>query len=687
MDPAWLECLVLEVPDAVVVADREGNLIWGNPAAERLFGVTTTDIVGSNALELLHPEDRELALASLASVQGKIIGSPIELRVKTAAGWKLVELIGANLVGKPPIDGLVWSVRDLTDRRRWEVAANDTERFRSMVHNSASILLSLDRTGTVESVSAAITRILGHDQELVEGQPLEDLVVHADRKVLRAALTSAVDPEHTGQGTTVIEVALRRRDGGTPVPCELSIVNLLDDPTVNGLVVSAHDITARAVAELELRNAFSLLTATLDSTADGILVVDASGRITSFNHRFVEMWRLPDSILEARDDAAAIAFVLDQLVKPDAFVAKLEELYAQPEAESNDTLEFKDGRVFERYSKAQRVEDAVVGRVWSFRDVTERKGLEEKLSYQAFHDALTGLANKALFQDRLQHAVARIERTHGRLAVLFLDLDNFKTVNDSLGHSAGDELLRKVAELLVGCLRNSDTAARLGGDEFAVLVEDIEHPNDAIKQAERILSAFRRPLAIGTRQVSATVSIGITFDVPGITSDQLLSNADLAMYTAKERGKNRYEEFANEMHAGAVARLEVEADLHRALEGNELTVHYQPIVDLQPTDRWLRSSRPVEASDSRSTSGPSVVYSFRRGDRPHQQIDRLVLAEACSQARDWQQEHLGSPHLAISVNLSSRRLVEATLADDVAALLGDVDLAPSGLILEITESA
>lgn len=363
MDPAWLECLVLEVPDAVVVADREGNLIWGNPAAERLFGVTTTDIVGSNALELLHPEDRELALASLASVQGKIIGSPIELRVKTAAGWKLVELIGANLVGKPPIDGLVWSVRDLTDRRRWEVAANDTERFRSMVHNSASILLSLDRTGTVESVSAAITRILGHDQELVEGQPLEDLVVHADRKVLRAALTSAVDPEHTGQGTTVIEVALRRRDGGTPVPCELSIVNLLDDPTVNGLVVSAHDITARAVAELELRNAFSLLTATLDSTADGILVVDASGRITSFNHRFVEMWRLPDSILEARDDAAAIAFVLDQLVKPDAFVAKLEELYAQPEAESNDTLEFKDGRVFERYSKAQRVEDAVVGRV------------------------------------------------------------------------------------------------------------------------------------------------------------------------------------------------------------------------------------------------------------------------------------------------------------------------------------
>ena len=177
MEPEWLDRLALELPDAVVVADGQGNLIWGNPAAERMFGVSTADIVGLSALELLHPEDHGLALASLESVQGKELGSPIELRVKSGTGWKLVELIGANVIGKPPIDGLVWSLRDLTDRRRWEVSTNDIERFRSLVHNSASILLLLDRSGTVESVSAAITRMLGHDQELVEGQLLDELVI------------------------------------------------------------------------------------------------------------------------------------------------------------------------------------------------------------------------------------------------------------------------------------------------------------------------------------------------------------------------------------------------------------------------------------------------------------------------------------------------------------------------------
>lgn len=135
MEPGWLERLVLELPDAVVVADASGNLIWGNPVAERTFGLSNSDIVGLSALELLHPEDRELAIASLDSVQGKDIGSPIELRVRTATGWKLVELIGANLIDKPPVNGLVWCVRDITERRRWEVATNDTERFRSLVHN------------------------------------------------------------------------------------------------------------------------------------------------------------------------------------------------------------------------------------------------------------------------------------------------------------------------------------------------------------------------------------------------------------------------------------------------------------------------------------------------------------------------------------------------------------------------
>jgi predicted signal transduction protein with EAL and GGDEF domain len=248
-------------------------------------------------------------------------------------------------------------------------------------------------------------------------------------------------------------------------------------------------------------------------------------------------------------------------------------------------------------------------------------------------------------------------------------------------------MLGRVAETVVGCLRKVDTAARLGGDEFAVLVEDIEHHDDAIRLAERILAAMRRPVIVGTKEVSATVSIGITFDSSGVTSDQLLRNADLAMYTAKERGKDRFEQFQSEMHTTVMARLEVEADLQRALMGRELIVHYQPIIDLhsgaivgfEALARWRHPTRGLLS--------PLSFIPFAEESDLINGIDSLVLAAACAQTRAWQLEYGGSPDLAISVNVSSRRLIDLSLADDVAVVLEDVGLDPSSLILEITESA
>ena len=540
---------------------------------------------------------------------------------------------------------------------------------------------------SVESVSGALIRLLGHDPDLVEQRPLAEIVDGADRPALADALARAMQGASAANPVTVA-LRLRRHVGRETVPFELSIVNLVDDPTVGGFIISAHDITARSVAELGLRNALSLLTATLDATADGILVVDTDGHITSSNQRFIEMWHLPDAIIAAHDSATTIDFVLDQVAKPDVFLTKLEEVYSEPETESHDTLQFKDGRVFERHSTPQRVEGTVVGRVWSFRDITDRMRLEEELSYQAFHDSLTGLANKALFQDRLQHAVARNERTGSHLAVLFLDLDNFKTINDSLGHAVGDEMLGRVAETVVGCLRRVDTAARLGGDEFAVLVEDIEDHDDAVRLAERILVAMRRPVVVGTKEVSATVSIGITFDASGVTSDQLLRNADLAMYTAKERGKNRFEQFKSEMHTTVMARLEVEADLQRALHRPRAAAS-----TISPSS----TSTTVPSSGSRLWPGgairpgvcsvPSPSYPSPKSRDLINRIDSFVLAAACAQTRAWQLEDKSLTDLAISVNVSSRRLIDLSLADDVAVVLEDVGLDPSSLILEITESA
>jgi PAS domain S-box-containing protein len=369
--------LLAELPDAVIVLDPLGRVKWGNRAAERLFTRSLAESIGISGIELVHPDDLELVLRSLASVQGKEIGTLIEVRVKTGTGWRLVEVLGTPVtwLGEAVV---LFVLRDLTERRRFEVARNEEARLRSVVHNSAAVIILVSATGLVQSVSGALGRLLGHDPELIEHRPLAELARDADRPLLEAALQRASRGATVADPVTVV-VYLRRHASNQTVPFELTVVNLLDDPTVGGYLVSAHDITARTAAELELRHTLSLLTATLNSTADGILVVGTDGRITSFNGRFAEMWQVPASVLESGDDATAVAYVTGQLTEPDAFEAKVRELYASPEAESHDTLEFKDGRVFERYSRPQRLDGAVVGRVWSFHDVTERHRSEQEL--------------------------------------------------------------------------------------------------------------------------------------------------------------------------------------------------------------------------------------------------------------------------------------------------------------------
>jgi len=369
--------LLREIPDVVIVLDPEGRVQWGNHAAERLFGRLLDDSIGLPGLKLVHPDDLELVLRSLASVRRKEVGTLIEVRAKAATGWRLLEVLGTAVTwsGGPAV---LFSMRDLTERRRFEVARSEEARFRSLVQNAAAVTILVSPTGLVESVSGALSRLLGQDPEVVEQRPLAALVSKADRPALRSAFGRASHGASALNPVTVV-VRMLRHASSESVPFELSLVTLVDDPVVRGFIASAHDITARVAAELEVRKTLSLLAATLESTADGILVVDTTGRITSFNSRFVELWHLPDRIVATRDDAATIAFGMEQLADPDAFQARVEELYDDPEAESNEILEFKDGRVFERYSRPQRVDGAIVGRVWSFRDVTASKRTEREL--------------------------------------------------------------------------------------------------------------------------------------------------------------------------------------------------------------------------------------------------------------------------------------------------------------------
>lgn len=252
MDGASLADIARSLPDAVVVVDGGGDVLWINDAAGRLFGRSSSDMVGTSALDVVHCEDRELAAVGLAHVREKTVGVPLELRVRTGGDWRLVEVVGASVLGSAAIGGVVLCIRDLSERRRWEAAHNEIGRFLSLVHNAASIIMLLEPTGRIESVSAAMTRLLGHDPDVVEGRPLTDLVVTRDRARLSAALANALDTSEWNTGPTRVEVALLRRDGGTSVPFELNIVNLVDDPTVGGLVVSGHDITRLRATQSEL---------------------------------------------------------------------------------------------------------------------------------------------------------------------------------------------------------------------------------------------------------------------------------------------------------------------------------------------------------------------------------------------------------------------------------------------------
>jgi diguanylate cyclase (GGDEF)-like protein/PAS domain S-box-containing protein len=412
MDRGTLADVVQSLPDAVVVIDQVGGILWANDAAEQLFQRKIADFVGTSALDVVHAEDKELALVALTSIQGKAVGTPIELRVQTGDEWKLVEVVGSNLLGHSSVGGLVLCIRDLTDRRRWEVANNEVGRFRSLVHNAASIIMLVEPTGEVESVSAAITRLLGHDQELVEGRPLSDFVAERDRNALTSTLARALDAPEWSAGPTTVEVEMLKSDGRGSVPIELSFVNLVDDPTIRGFVVSGHDIS-------------------------------------------------------------------------------------------------------------------------------QLRATHEALGGVGTRDPLTDLPNR----DSLCRHLAR-RLSDPKTAVIFLDLDGFKPINEEFGQEVGDELLRLLGNRLQQSVRRDDFVARYGGDEF-VVVARTENDGDLEKLSKRLVGAIEHPTELSVGSISLSASVGLAHPYPQDTPESILSRADTAMFTAKVHGDGHHHAVAS----------------------------------------------------------------------------------------------------------------------------------------------
>jgi diguanylate cyclase (GGDEF)-like protein len=319
------------------------------------------------------------------------------------------------------------------------------------------------------------------------------------------------------------------------------------------------------------------------------------------------------------------------------------------------------------------------------RRTADHRRLQEELAHQAFHDSLTGLANRALFKDRVEHALTRLQRRRRPLAVFFLDLDRFKAINDSFGHASGDALLIAVSRRLRDCVRAEDTVARLGGDEFAVLVENLAGDAEVRIVADRVKEAFRDPIVIDGRELAVAASIGIALSEAGAeTADDLLRNADLAMYRAKAAGGGA-RQYIPEMHAGMIERLELESDLRQALAREQLYLVYQPIVDLQTgrlsgAEALLRWQHPT-----RGVVSPADFIPVAESSGMIVPIGEWVLRQACRDARRWD-EIPGGEALSVSVNLSGRQLQTSELPSVVPHALLEAGLAPGRLTLEMTES-
>jgi diguanylate cyclase (GGDEF)-like protein/PAS domain S-box-containing protein len=944
---------------AVIVLDLDEKIRFINRAASELLGYSPSAVAGMPIFELVGEEWSDPNATALQRWTFR----------ERSMRWRAHDgrIVPVNVSGSVVRDwdrrpaGIVLTAVDLTDREIAERKLREGERrYRELVEQTPD-LIALERGGVIAYMNPAGLAMLGAESlAQVLGRPAIDFV---DPSTRAAAIERTQRAEAGGRIERKEErfVAL----DGRMIEAEVTALPYSEEGEAGALVI-ASDVTRRRQSENEVKLALSLMKSTLESTADGILVVDRVGKIVSYNRRFAQMWNITRELIESGDDDTLLASVIDQLRYPDTFLEKVHELYRDPQAESYDTLEFKDGRVFERYSTPQWLDGLPVGRVWSFRnvteqrraqqalerrdrilgavafasegflrtsdwradidavlarfgectgvsrvrilergepegtftlshaweaagapptangvvlhhaieaagdrltageiveiaecegmcarvlvpivpatmlwgvmewtdcaarrvwsrpetealraaadalgaaiqrehaavalhasekryrllfernlagvyrntldgrvldcneacarifgfnsreeliaqnaavvyfdardrealiqdlkarraavnreacfrrrdgqpvwvlenvslmedesgeltimegtivDITDRKEAERQIEYQAYHDALTDLPNRMLFLDRLSVAIAHAQRFGGHVAVMFLDLDHFKFINDTLGHTIGDHLLRAVADRLAESLRGDDTVARIGGDEFTILLSNVPAAADSSTVAQKILESVAHPFHVEGHELLVTTSVGIAiYPADGEDPEALLKNADGAMYRAKELGRNNFQLCTPAMNARAVERLNLENRLRRAIERRELLLHFQPQVSLA-TGAVVGAEALLRWRDSDlGIIYPADFIALAEESRLIFPIGEFVLREACRQLRRLRSA--GHPSLAVSINLSARQFQQKDLVTQLRRALEEFRLEPAALSIEITE--
>jgi len=572
---------------------------------------------------------------------------------------------------------------DVTERKRTEEMLQHSEaKYRVLFEDSADATWLMDETGFLDCNSAALqmfgyaigTEMLHPADVSPPSQPDgTNSRTAAERKIAAAFLN----------GNERFEWLHQRKNGST-FPAEVCLTAL----TLSGrprLLATVRDITERKLADDALLLKTAMLEAQAETTIDGILVVDESDHIVLANKQFGLDFGIPQEVLSTGDDLIVRQHFTDQVEAPDAFVKRVNYLNSHRSEKSRDELRFKSGKIFDRYS-APLVDSKgrYRGRIWYFRDITDRKVAEERIQFLAYYDALTGLPNRTLLQDRLAKALAGASRRNDKVALLFLDLDGFKIINDSLGHSVGDLLLKQIADRLKRFSRDQDTVARLGGDEFLIVLSDVKDIPDAAVAAERLMDAMTGGFVVQGHPLSVSCSLGISiFPEHGVDGETLIKHADAAMYSAKDNGRNNIQLFTDQMNAQAVERLALESSLRRALEKKELFLVYQPQMDvatgkitgLEALLRWQHPELGLVPPDRfiRIAENSGLIIP----------IGEWVLRAACSQARRWQDE--GIPAVVVAVNVSAVQFRQPGFCELIKRVLEETGLAPQYLGLELTE--